>query len=112
MFRYSEFVQQQVQKTEKNQRFVVLGSYLYPIAGLFHLFFIPLFMYTGVYQLALFNVFSVLAWGYCLWSHFYGNQLQGGLISIVEVLAHAVACVIFLGWGAGFQMDGDLFHSG
>ena len=61
-------------------------------------------MYTGVYHLALFNVFSVLAWGYCLWSHFYGNQLQGGLISIVEVLAHAVACVIFLGWEAGFQI--------
>src|SRR5438270_6690396 len=69
----------------------------------FHALFILLFALLGIYPMALFNVFSVALW---LLAIFFLRRAQpviaASLISI-EVMAHAILSVYYIGWQAGFQ---------
>ena len=104
MFRYSQFVLEQSKKSQFNYRYFIVGSYTYPTACFFHFCFIFLFLYVESYSLAIMNVFSTLAWMYCIWAHFNGRNISGSIVAIAEVLIHAAVCVVVLGWDVGFQL--------
>lgn len=69
----------------------------------FHCAFIILFSSLGIGPLAVFNVVSVGMWLICLWLLRRGRIGASFLLSISEVVAHAVLAVHFLGATTGFQ---------
>ena len=104
MNQYSQFIYRRAKELGIESRIFLVGSYIYPVGGIFHFSFIFLFAAIGVYPLAILNVFSCLAWAFLIWWHFRGGKTLGIVITILEVLIHAVACIILLGWETGFQM--------
>ncbi|MEC7985675.1 MAG: adenylate/guanylate cyclase domain-containing protein, partial [Myxococcota bacterium] len=59
--------------------------------------------YLAIYPLAILNVFSCIAWAVLVWWHFRGGKAIGSIVAIAEVIIHAAACVILIGWESGFQ---------
>jgi class 3 adenylate cyclase len=87
----------------KNYRFYVVGGYTFFAALLFHFFFIFIFFLISVKSLALLNIGSTLLWIFILWSHFKGKRITTVFLGLFEVNLHALMCVVFIGWGTGFQ---------
>lgn len=73
------------------------------MAGLTHLAFLLLFYKSGVSQLAIINVGSILCYALTfslLWRH---HVLVSWMLIIAEVVGHAVLAVYFIGWESGFH---------
>lgn len=73
------------------------------MAGLTHLCFLLLFYKSGVSQLALINVGSILCYALTfslLWHH---HVVSAWMLIILEVVGHAVLAVYFVGWESGFH---------
>jgi len=87
----------------KYYRYYFLASYGFFIALIFHLLFIPLFSLISVTPLALYNVGSSIIWIFILWQHLKGKIMASIFLAVPEVILHAVLCVVFIGWGTGFQ---------
>ena len=87
----------------KYYRYYFLASYGFFIALIFHLLFIPLFSLISVTPLALYNVGSSIIWIFILWQHLKGKIIVSIFIAILEIILHAALCVVFIGWGTGFQ---------
>ena len=104
MNQYSQFIYRRAKELNIESRIFLVGSYIYPVGGIFHFCFIFLFAILGIYPLAILNVFSCLAWAFLIWWHFRGGKTFGIVVTILEVLIHAVACIVLLGWGTGFQL--------
>jgi sigma-B regulation protein RsbU (phosphoserine phosphatase) len=85
------------------RRSIVLGYYCYLTALLAHALFIILFLYIEVYFLALFNILSVTIWATSFYLHRRGAILFGFNLGSVEIIIHAILCIVMIGWGAGFQ---------
>jgi class 3 adenylate cyclase len=68
-----------------------------------HFLYLIFFGYLGVYQLALFNIISTSAWFLAMVINRNGHHIISMLVLIVEVCLHQTLCVIFIGWGSGFQ---------
>ena len=74
-----------------------------PAGLLFHVFFIFLFSFWGVPQLAIANIFSSLIWvASILLLRNYKPEWSLFLI-IFEVTVHTVLVIHFIGWGMGMQ---------
>jgi serine phosphatase RsbU (regulator of sigma subunit) len=78
-------------------------TYVCLISGSIHFLFIPLFALTGVIPLALFNILSVVTWFGAIFLNRKGHFVKAFFIIDLEILAHAILCVVIIGWGAGFQ---------
>jgi hypothetical protein len=87
----------------KDYRFYVVGAYSFFAALLFHFFFIFIFFLISAKTLALLNIGSCVLWIIILWSHLKGKSITALFLGGFEVNLHAVMCVIFIGWGTGFQ---------
>jgi class 3 adenylate cyclase len=85
------------------ERYYPAARYGYPIALAWHALFIVLFALVGAETLAWINVGSVAVWVLVIWLHLQGRLRSGVVLSILEVAAHAVLAVMFVGWDTGFQ---------
>ena len=70
-----------------------------------HLGLLLAFFLVGVPEMALFNIFSVAWWlGALFWFRRSGRWF-GPLLSMVpEILVHAAAATVYVGWDAGFWL--------
>ena len=87
----------------KYYRFYFVGGYTFFAALVFHFFFIFIFFLISVKSLALLNIGSTLLWIFILSSHLRGKRTASVSLALFEVNLHAVMCVVFIGWGTGFQ---------
>ena len=87
----------------KYYRYYFVGGYTFFAALLFHFFFIFIFLLISVKSLALLNIGSTLLWIFILWSHLKGKRITSVSLALFEINLHAVMCVVFIGWGTGFQ---------
>ena len=83
-------------------RIYYLGLYIYPLACLFHFFFIFLFAWLGVEILAWFNMGSVSVWLLGLWLHRRRYIFFSAAIAYIEIAAHAGLAVSLFGMASGF----------
>lgn len=87
----------------KQYRFFVFSNYAFLMAGLFHLAFIFIFALLDLRLLSIYNIFSTLLWGICIYLNFQGWRFIQILLANLEVLIHAALCVAILGWESGFH---------
>ncbi|MCW8838559.1 MAG: hypothetical protein OQK11_07655, partial [Thiovulaceae bacterium] len=88
-----------IDKTEKFWKYGVFGLWM---ALLAHAMFSVFFYIYGVYEMAVFNIFSILAFAICIYLakvKKYGNILN---ISYIEVTLHTVLATYFVGINSGF----------
>lgn len=84
-------------------RYYPAALYGYPIALAWHGAFIGVFALVGATPLAWINVASVAIWVAVIGLHLQGHLRVAVVLAILEVAAHAVLAVMFVGWDAGFQ---------
>lgn len=84
-------------------RFLVSLDYMYRMAALAHLLFIPLFAYMGAGTLALFNILSVAVFLYSAVANRLGHQSPALLAGLIEIITHSILATYTLGWDSGFQ---------
>jgi len=84
-------------------RIAVVVRYVAYVGLPVHLVLLVVFALTGVYEMALFNIWSVAMWIAVWVSNARGRSRLASLLLNVEVAAHAVAAVALLGLGSGFQ---------
>ncbi|MBU4597238.1 MAG: hypothetical protein KMY53_02875, partial [Desulfarculus sp.] len=84
-------------------RFHTVGTYAFAAALLFHFLFIFLFYFLGVIPLAVINIGSTALWVLILYLHKRGRGKVTVTLAFSEINLHSIMCVIYLGWGAGFQ---------
>jgi sigma-B regulation protein RsbU (phosphoserine phosphatase) len=87
----------------KQLRFYVFINYAFLIAGVFHFAFIWVFATFDLSILSIYNIFSSILWGLCIYSNIKGARFLHILIANAEVLIHAFLCVLMLGWNSGFH---------
>jgi adenylate cyclase len=87
----------------EHQRFYFAASYGYPCGVLWHFVFIFLFWLVGAQPLALLNIGATAIWGLALLLHLSGRLRSAVVLAALEIIVHAAFCVVFIGWGAGFQ---------
>ena len=88
---------------EVGSRIAVVVRYVVYVALPVHIVLLIVFALTGVYEMALFNIWSVGMWIAAWVSNARGRSRLASLLLNIEVSAHAVAAVALLGLGSGFQ---------
>lgn len=88
----------------EHRRFYVAAAYGYPCGLLWHGLFIFLFWWVGAIPLALLNVGATAVWALALWLHVSGRLRAAVVLAALEIVAHAAACVAFVGWSSGFHL--------
>ena len=74
-----------------------------PFAMLIHILYIPLFMWMNVPEMALVNIFSVIAWAFVLYCIRQLMFSTAWVIFTAEIMLHAGFCSHYVGWGFGNQ---------
>ncbi|ALB64242.1 GGDEF domain protein [Cronobacter condimenti 1330] len=74
------------------------------LALLIHVGLIFLFLYTGIPTLAILNIFSVMVYIQCLTEIEHYRYLYVGTLMSLEILAHAIATTVVLGWESNFYL--------
>jgi class 3 adenylate cyclase len=87
----------------KTERYFILGKITYFFAIAVHTVWLFLFYFLGFKNMALFNIFSILAFLLCLYLNKKRKFLLAVSIATIEILLHQVLAVIFLGLTTGFQ---------
>lgn len=85
------------------RRFHLVANVAYPVGLLWHTAFIFIFWAVGATLLAVLNVASVAVWAIAIRLQIQGRIVGSLAAVLLEVLAHAIACVVVIGWAAGFQ---------
>ena len=80
------------------------AHYLYIACLLIHLSLIFIFGYLGVKILSIFNIGSVVFWGFAIFLNRRGKLLPSAFVGITEATAHAIICVLVIGWNSGFYV--------
>lgn len=88
--------------TPRNYRFYVVTNYGYSVGMALHLFFIPLFAYLGVTELAIFNIISAIAFFSCVSINRKGRHNLALIIVSIKVCLHTILAIYLLGWSSGF----------
>ena len=86
-----------------SSRLYVIASANIPFAMLIHILYIPLFMWMKVPEMALVNIFSVIAWAFVLYSVRRMMFSTAWVIFTAEIMLHAGFCSHYVGWGFGNQ---------
>lgn len=73
------------------------------MAGLTHLSFLMLFYKSGVNELAVINVGSILCYVLTFSLLMHHHVIAAWMLIIAEVVGHAVLAVYFIGWDSGFH---------
>lgn len=85
------------------RRIYVASMWGYPQGLLWHAAFIFIFWAVSAEVLAWVNVASVMMWAAAVGLLRAGRLRAAAYLAAFEVLGHAVLCVIYVGWDAGFQ---------
>ncbi len=116
MSHFLEFVRSLFQSPEgvelRYQRYFVATNSIYVLAGLIHLAFIFFFLAVGAKEMALFNIGSVVWFGFTIWINRKKYLFTSLYLCFLEVFLHALAATYFFGWGAGYQYYMMLFATG
>ena len=88
---------------ENNQHHYVILCVIAYFAFIAHTSWIGLFGVLGVKQLALYNIVSSITWFTVIILNRKGYHYTAFIIGIIEIWIHQALCVVFIGWGAGFQ---------
>ncbi|EOQ96063.1 SpoIIE-like protein phosphatase domain protein [Leptospira wolbachii serovar Codice str. CDC] len=94
------------------QRYYVATNSIYVLAGLIHFTFIFFFSAVGAIEMALFNIGSVVWFGFTIWINRKKFLFTSLYLCFSEVFLHALAATYFFGWGAGYQYYMMLFATG
>lgn len=86
----------------KDQPFQSLLPRIAVVAAFTHIAFCGLFLWAGIYELAIVNVASTCAHVLSYFLIKRGNISQGFAVLGIEVFVHAVIATFILGWGSGF----------
>lgn len=86
-----------------SSRLYVIASANIPFAMLIHILYIPLFMWMKVPEMALVNIFSIIAWAFVLYSVRRMMFSTAWVIFTAEIMLHAGFCSHYVGWGFGNQ---------
>lgn len=87
----------------KHYRYFVFINYAFLVAGLFHFAYIFIFAIFGLKILSIYNIFSSILWAFCIYLNIRGRRVIQLLLADIEVIIHAVLCVMTMGWGSGFH---------
>ncbi|MDZ7700301.1 MAG: adenylate/guanylate cyclase domain-containing protein [Deltaproteobacteria bacterium] len=88
---------------EINYRYHFTAGYSFFIALLYHFTLIFVFYLISATALSLLNILSTMLWITIVWAHLNGMRILSSSLAVFEVNLHATVCVIFIGWGSGFQ---------
>ncbi len=88
----------------QHQAFRALLQGVAVVAGITHLAFLVLFSWAGVDALATVNIASVLSYVLVFFLARNGQVWRAWIITVVEVLGHAVLAVMVIGWESGFHL--------
>lgn len=94
------------------QRYYVATNSIYVLAGLIHFTFIFFFWIVGAWEMAIFNLGSVLWFAFTIWINRKKYLFTSLYLCFSEVFLHALAATFFFGWGAGYQYYMMLFATG
>lgn len=94
------------------QRYYVATNSIYVLAGLIHFTFIFFFWIVGAYEMAIFNLGSVLWFVFTIWINRKKYLFTSLYLCFSEVFLHALTATYFFGWGAGYQYYMMLFATG
>ena len=86
-----------------SSRLYVIASANIPFAMLIHLLYIPLFLWMNVPEMALVNIFSVIAWAFVLYCIRKMMFSTAWILFTAEIMLHAGFCSHYVGWGFGNQ---------
>ena len=84
-------------------RAYVFANFAYFVGLNAHAMFLIIFLFLSVKFLALFNIISVTAWSIAFLLLRRGYIWQSFAVGATELIAHAVVCVVVIGWDTGFQ---------
>ncbi len=89
--------------TSRDFRSILSIHRIYIIGLVAHILFLLLFIFLGVKELVIYNIFSPLLYLFCFYLNKKGEYSIAGTLAIFEVTAHGVIAVWFLGWQSGFH---------
>jgi predicted signal transduction protein with EAL and GGDEF domain len=89
-------------RSEDFRMYLVIRYIAYLGLGV-HVVCVPLFLVLGVPALAVFNIFSSVAWFVGYLANRRGNHALAITLLTTEVVAHTIVAVYCVGWHAGFQ---------
>lgn len=86
-----------------DQRFrkLILGGSIVGLVA--HAIFLAAFYTIGASELVVFNVGSVLLFGFCIYLAQHGREYLAMTFAQVDVLVHSGVAVMYLGWDSGFH---------
>ena len=84
-------------------RLYVIASANIPFAMLIHILYIPLFLWMKVPEMAVVNIFSVIAWAGVLYSVRRMMFSIAWILFTAEIMIHSAFCNYYVGWGFGNQ---------
>ena len=90
-------------RSARDARIAVVIRHVVWVGIAAHAGFIPLFLWLGHPRLAAFNIASVAAWILAAALNSRGASTAAMWLIFAEVVGHAVAATVALGWGSGFQ---------
>jgi len=93
----------QAEISRDNFRLYIALNYLCYLGFVAHSLFIPLFLWVGVPELAIFNVVSSMLWVLGYFLNRAGHHTQAIAILAFEAVVHAFLATYFLGWESGFH---------
>ena len=88
---------------ERNHRSYRIWLYVYPLGFAVHVLLIFSFLSMGAEEMALFNIGSSVIWFFVILLNRFGYIYISASFGLAEILAHAAAGVLLLGWHLGFQ---------
>lgn len=88
----------------QQQAFRALLQGVAVVAGLTHLSFLALFSWAHVHSLAVINIASVLSYVWAFMLARRGQVWRAWIVTVIEVLGHAILAVTVIGWASGFHL--------
>lgn len=94
----------EIKPTPQQYRASLVLKYTMVLAGLYHAFFVAVFAFLGVMDMAVFNIFSVAAYGAAYALNGRSRRTLAYTVVAVEIIVHAILATIYVGWNAGFLL--------
>ena len=87
----------------KEERYFIIGKITYNLGFLVHALWILLFYFLEIYELAIFNIFSVLVFSLSIKLNEKSKFMVAITFAYLEVVLHQWLAVYYVGWDTGFQ---------